>query len=327
MKAKIAEVHQIPPSDEGVSCYSDPNELARSVQMKAKFMKPMYNNLIDPMSTKRSTTNESKVSVYYTPNDSVDQPQLQLSPMHINFIQENLNTFSDCLKPSESVCKLDFGMHRFGANLEQEINRRRRQIGTGTQSDDDDDDDEIIEINSEQTRMLNRDDANVVDNMAINSTQGYIRLNTLPKRNKYKRAASGKDLYYSLENIFDAKMVDSHLYQLHASNKTIDEASETQMTTSVSDNCSSNDMSRSNATNAEDSSDEQQRNPSQSVSVLNEVASSGVGVDGDGHSDIQTSNSMPNISKSEQLTKEHIADDTDQAIVNNNSQLDQKLPN
>lgn len=304
-------------NDEGTSCYSDPNGLARNLQMKSKSGKPIYHPF-----DRRSLTHESRASVYYTPNDTVDLPQLQLSPMHINIIRENLNTFTDCLKPSESVCKFDFDMHRLEANLEQEIDRRRRRFGPQAAEDDDDDDDEdeTLEINSEKTRMLNSDDAN----MAINSTQGYIRLNTLPKRNKYKRAASGKDFYYSLENVFDAAATsatpmaaNNNRYQMNLSNKTIDEASceETQLTSSASDNCSSNDMSRLNPTNDNDD----HRNPSQSVLVLNEVSVGGI-------NEIKTSNSMPNISKTDKLTKDQI-NDTEHAIVENDSQLDQMLPN
>lgn len=311
LKTKIAEVHNIS-NDEGTSCYSDPNGLVRNLQAKSKLAKSIYHPF-----DRRSMTNESKASVYYTPNDTVEQPQLQLSPMHINIIRENLNTFSDCLKPSESVCKFDFDMHRLEANLEQEIDRRRRRIGIANDNDDDEEeDDETIEINSEKTRMLNSDEPN----MAINPTQGYIRLNTLPKRNKYKRTASGNDFYYSLENVFDltaastaaAAPRNSNLYQMHLSNKTIDEASceETQLTSSTSDNCSSSDMSRLNQTN----SDDHHCNPSQSALVLNEVAIGGVG-------DIKTSNSMPNISKTNNLTKEsnNDTDTDDQATAKNDS--------
>ena len=323
LKAKIAEVHNIS-NDEGTSCCSDPNGLARNFQATSKLAKSIYHPF-----DRRSITNESKASVYFTPNDTVEQPQLQLSPMHINIIRENLNTFSDYLKPSESVCKFD--MHRLEANLEREIDRRRRRIGIANHADDDDDDDEedeTIEINSEKTRMLNSDEPN----MAINPTQGYIRLNTLPKRNKYKRTASGNDFYYSLENVFDptaastsaaaaaASTINSNLYQMHLSNKTIDEASceETQLSSSTSDNCSSNDMSRLNPTN----SDDHHCNPSKSALVLNEVSIGGV-------SDIKTSNSMPNISKTNNLTKElnNDTDTDDQTTAKNDSQLDQLLPN
>lgn len=306
LKTKIAEVHQIP-NEEGPSGLNDP-----SVQLEPKLMKPMYNP-INSMSAKRSVATGSKVSVYFTPNDCVEQPQLQLSPMHINFIQENLNTFPDCIKPSESMCKFDFDMHRLETNLEKEIIRRRRRIGTQS-DDDDDDDDETIEINPEKTRMLNETDITNVDNMAINSPQGYIRLNTLKKHNKYKRPSSSKDLYYSLENLFDQTAIGSNLYQMHLSNKTIDETSETQMTSSASDNCSSNDMSRTIPANADD-----QRNPSQSVLVLNEVTPGG-------HTEIQTSNSMPNISKSIVPTKEDHGN-TEHAIVHYDSHTDQMLPN
>ncbi|XP_055295916.1 uncharacterized protein LOC129565272 isoform X2 [Sitodiplosis mosellana] len=310
LKTKIVEVHNIS-NDEGTSCCSDPNGLARNLQMKSKLAKSIYHPF-----DRRSITNESKASVYYTPNDTVEQPQLQLSPMHINIIRENLNTFSDCMKPSESMCKFDFDVYRLEANLEQEIDRRRRRIGID--DDDDDDEDETIAINTEKTRMLNSDEPN----MAINSAHGYIRLNTLPKRSKYKRSTSGNDFYYSLENVFDptaAAAMNGNFYKIHLSNKTIEEASceETQLTSSASDNCSSNgnDMSRLNPTNVDD----HHRNPSQSVLVLNEVPPGGV-------NEIKTSNSMPNISKTDSLTKEP-NNDIEHATAKNDSQLDQMLPN
>lgn len=315
LKSKIAEVPHI--STEEGHCSSDPNGLARSLQLQSKLMKPRY-QAIDSVAAHQNKTHESKVSVYYTPNDLVDQPQLQLSPMHINFIQENLNTYADYLKPSESMCKFDFDMHRLEANLENEIDRRRRRVG----SYPDDDDDETIEINTENTRMLNSD----VDNIASGATEGYIRLNTLPKRNTFKRAASGKDLYYSLENIFDPVTAAGHLFEINLTNKTVDEASETPMTSSASENSSStsNNLSQSNPTNSESSVDPQ--HPLQSVLVMDETASDGI-------SELKPSNSMPNINKTEHSTKEYsVNDDTDDAVVvvivnNEHSQLDQMLPN
>lgn len=279
LKSKIAEVHHIS-NDGEASCYSEPNGIQRwSIHQKSNNVKPIYHT-IDPHSARRSLTTESKASVYYTPDDLVDQHQLQLSPMHINVIQENLNSFADYLKPSESICKFDFNVHRVEANLEQEIDRRRQRINLHSK-DDDDDDDETIEINMEKTRMLNSDDANF-DNTTIN--QGYIRLNTLPKRNKCKRTLSGKDFYYSLENVFDPLVNSNNIYQMHLSNKTIDEASceETQMSSSASDNCSGYDPNQSNTMNNGDT---------KSVLVLNEACSSIL-------NEIQTSNSMPNISES-----------------------------
>lgn len=283
------------------------NGIARGLQLKSKLMKPSY-HAIDAVAHGSATT-DSKVSVYYTPNDSVDPTQLQLSPMHINFIKENLNTYTDCIKPSESLCKFDFDMHRLEANLEKEIDRRRRYLGLYPE----DDEDEIIEINTEHTRMLNSDDSNL-DNIATNENQSYIRLNTLPKRNKSKGAANGKDFYYSLENVFDPVTVPNNLFEINLSNKTIDEASETQMTSSASDNCSST-SNNLNPTNS-DLSDEHQR-PSESIIVLNETALNGI-------DELQSSKSMPNICKMEQPTK----DSMDTALVNDDhSQLDQILPN
>ncbi|XP_031623314.1 uncharacterized protein LOC116340792 isoform X2 [Contarinia nasturtii] len=313
LKTKIAEVHH-DPNDEGTSCYSDPNGLSQTISTR-----PIYHPIDRRSLTNNVQTNESKASVYYTPSDSADQTQLQLSPLHINIIEENLNTFPDFLKPSESECKFNFDMNRFEANLQLEIDHRRRQHNI--YSEDDDDDDETIVINSEKTKMLNCNDANI-DDMASNSTEGYIRLNTLPKRNKYKRAPSSRDFYYSLENVFDAKMADdSGRYQMHLSNKTIDEASceDTQLTSSASDNnYSSSEINRSNPTNGE-SSDDNRTKPSKSVLLLNEGSYNG---------EIQFSNSMPNInSNSEHLTKELNNDDAEHTLVNkNDSQLDRMLP-
>lgn len=307
LKAKIAEVQHIS-NDEGTSFNSDP--IAHNSQSCMKIVRPIYHT-IDALSARRSVTNESKASVYFTPNDSVDQAQLQLSPMHINIIEENLDTFPDWLKPSESACKFDFNMHRFEADLELEIDRRRRRhVNMQTE---DDDDDEIIEIDTEKTQMLNRDDRNV--DAAANNASQYIRLNTLPRRNKCKRTGSGKDFYYSLENVFDPMPAGSSHFQMHLSNKTIDEASceETQMTNSASDNCSS---TQSNTINTDEAADH--RNPSQSVLVLNEVSTGCL-------SEMQMSNSMPNISKSKRFTK--VPDVVQKHEVDNNSQSDAMLPN
>lgn len=318
LKSKIAEVRSTR-NDEINSCTSDPNELAKIMQLKSKLMKVPYQHRgIDFIPSHRSVANESKASVYYTPNDSVDQShQLQSSPMHINYIQEyeNLNSFSDCLKP-EPRCKFDFNMHRLDKNLEQEIDQRRRRhtilcSKLGDETVDDDDDDETICINSEQTRMLNQScnkngggGGGADDDVANNLSQGYIPLDTILKHNnKFKRSASGKDLYYSLENVFDvvSSGVVSNLYEITVSNKTIDEASETQVTNSTSDNSSSNNMSRSNAITSE--SLEDNNSPARSMRILND----------DVHlNEVPTSsNSMPNIiSKLEQFSIEcHDADD------------------
>lgn len=246
-------------------------------------MKAPYQRSIDLKPTHR---NESKASVYYTPNESVDQSlQLQSSPMHINFIQENLNTFTDYLKP-EPVCK--FNMHRLEANLEQEIDHRRRChniLCSNLDDDDYDDDDETLNVIMEKTKMLNRSfiKNEVDEDVKNNIPHGYIPLNTLPKHSKFKRSASGKDMYYSLENVFDvvSSGVVSNLYEISVSNKTVDETSETQVTSSISDNNNLNNMSQSNVMTSESID-----HPSQSMLVLNEEAHL---------NDVSTSKSMPNI--------------------------------
>lgn len=324
LKTKIAEAQNIP-NGESNSCTSDPNELAKIMQLKSKLSKqPFHHRGIDSISAHRSVANESKASVYYTPNDSIDQShQLQSSPMHINYIQENLNTFADCLKP-EPRCKFDFNMHRLEENLKREIDQRRRRhtilcakLGGG---DDADDDDETIDINSEQTRMLNQScskngDCGDGDDVVNNLAQGYIPLNTLPSKHnsKFKRSASGKDMYYSLDNVFDvvSSGVVSQLYEMAMSNKTIDEASETQVTSSTSENSSSsNNMSRSHAMTRESLED---NNPSRSMLMLNGAAHL---------NDVPTSsNSMPNIiSKMESFSIEcH-----DDAAAHNDDHTDAK---
>lgn len=319
LKTKIAEVRNMP-NDESNSCTSDPNEVAKIMQLKAKLMKPPYHRGIDLILAHQSVTNESKASVYYTPNDSVDQTQqLQSSPMHINFIQENLNTYTECMKP-EPVCKFDFNMHRLEANLEQEIDKRRRRhtilcanLGINNDGNDDDDDDETLDINSEQTQMLNRSGGKNIDgdDDVANMSQGYIPLNILPKHNKFKRSASGKDLYYSLENVFDvvSSGVVSNLYEMTVSNKTIDEASETQVTTSTSDNSSSNAAMTSESI--------EDNNPTRSMLALNEGAHL---------NDAPTSNSMPNIiSNMERFSIESTHDndnDYDRTVASPNTAID-----
>lgn len=255
---------------------------------------------IESTSTRRSITNESKASVYFTPNDSVDQPQLQLSPMHINYIRENLDTYIGCLKQQSFDAKFDFDMHRLEANLEREIDRRRKQLQT------DDSIDETIEIDSESARMLAGPSDSYERALPMDSSSVCIRMNTLPKRNKFKKTANGRDFYYSLENVFDSNPNGEHplnLYQMRESNKTINEASETQLTSSASDNCSSNDTSRANRLNhsPKGHGDTENINPSQSGLLLNELSLAGFS---------EVSSSLPNISKSTEnnlnKNKEHI---------------------
>lgn len=296
MKTRIGEVQKAA-NDDGNSCISDPNGISRIMQMKSKWMKPSYHRGIDLVSAHYSLTNESKASLYYTPNEYVDQSyQLQSSPMHINFIQENLNTYNDCMKP-ELMCKFDLNMHDVVGHETDHTVLCANRNGGG----DDEDDDEKLEITTEQTQMLNcnKNFGDGGDDVVNNLSQGYIPLNTLPKHNTFKRSGSGKDTYYSLENVFDAvsSKLGNNLDEMAVSNKMIDEASETQATTSTSDNSSSSNMSRSNAMTSGSLDD----NPSQSMLVLNDEAHL---------NDVATSNSMPNItSKMEKLTIEICDDD------------------
>lgn len=55
---------------------------------------------------------DSKASVYYTPTDGTFSPgALQISPIHINYINENLDTLIGGLKPYSSVAKFQVDQH------------------------------------------------------------------------------------------------------------------------------------------------------------------------------------------------------------------------
>lgn len=283
LKSKIAELNQ-------ATFEEEPNGIPAIFGATKKALKAPYLP-IESMATQSSFTNESKASVYYTPNDSIEQPQLQISPMHINHIRENLDTYVGCLKPQSLDSKFDFDMHRLQAHLEYEIDRRRNQYQKSI--DGYDSAEEIIEMDTEYTKMLAQKIDGYESMAQSNLKQNNIRMNTLPKRNKFKKTANGKDFYYSVENIFDQNTNQNGatgFYQLHESNKTIDEASETQLTSSASDNCSSSDSSRANQSSQSDSNVEN-LNPSQSALILNEISSGTL-------NDVQVSSSMPNISKS-----------------------------
>lgn len=297
LKSKIAEIHPIPNDDKSSTC-SDP--IGMPINLPINYRLAKFSNPLDASSTKKSLTNDSRVSVYFTPQDSVDQPQVQISPMHINYIQENLDSYIGCLKPASSNPKFDFDMHRLQTNLEKEIDRRRSRYRVNSE-DYESAGDEMLEIDAEQTKMLNNVDVTEDGKMAGDLGNGYIRLNTLPKRSKFKKFAGNKDLYYSLENVFDSNAADNfNYYQMQTSTKTIDETSETQLTSSASDNCSSNEASNSNQLNSCERPLGQtysikHPNPSQSVLELNR------GLNGD-FKDLQISNSLPNVSESDDVT-------------------------
>lgn len=272
LKSKIAEVHQAS-NEEKASCYSDPQDAPRRYAAH-KYGKQLF-HLIDSNSMRKSITTGSKASVYYTPNDSVDQAQaqVQLSPMHINYIRENLDTYIDCMKPAASDNKFDFDMHQLQASLEQEVHRRRSRHLRQPSDEYDSAVEEIGEIDTEQTKMLNH-----TDDMEAGTSGHCIRMNTLPRR-KSKRNTNLSDCFYSMENVFDGNMVNGD-FDIHHSNKTIDEATETLLTSSASDNCSSSEINRSS-----------QPNPSQSELVLNGTLTRATALNDWSN----TCNSMPNI--------------------------------
>lgn len=244
-------------------------------------------HLMDSHSLRKSIATGSKASVYFTPNDSVEQAQLQLSPMHINYIRENLDTYIECAKPAAVDIKFDFDMHRLQASLEQEIHRRRSQQFRQHSDDYDSAVDDGNDFDSEHTRMLNQNDDIEAAGSAATMAGHCIRMNTLPKRYT-RRSMKANDLFYSLENVSDGNANDSD-FERH-SNKTIDEATETLLTSSASDNCSSSDAAGVPG-------------PSQSAMQLNEMPAGNLtGL-------AATSNSMPNIVDATISSSEHSVDD------------------
>lgn len=291
LKSKIAEVQQQRAADEEkVICYSDPHDVTRQLYANPKYGKQLF-QLIDSNSTRKSITTGSKASVYFTPNDStLDQAQLQMSPMHINYIRENLDTYIDCMKPAASDVKFDFDMHRLQASLEQEVHRRRSQHLRQPSDDYDSAVDDTIEIDTEHTKMLNRTDD--MESDTSSSMAGHcIRMNTLPKR-QFTRNVNRNDFFYSMENVSDLNAVNGDFDNINHSNKTIDEATETLLTSSGSDNCSSGETIESN-----------KANPSQSLLVLNEMTTIGLG------NSSMACNSMPNIIDSTISSSEQSADE------------------
>lgn len=166
---------------------------------------------------RKSFANESKTSVYFTPLDSVEARELQLSPIHINYIREN--NFSSCpgtlKRPSN---RMSFG---FIEDIDAELKFREKEKHCVTSVDNDHDYDVD---DAERQRFVPE-----VFTNSLNSSQR--------KSDRKHRRVNSNDFYFSLENVYDAKP-SNYVPMKQLNDLAIDETSEAQISnSSASDNC------------------------------------------------------------------------------------------
>lgn len=283
-------------------------------------------NQMELGSKRKSFANESKASVYFTPNESVDQTQLQLSPIHINYIKENLDSFIGCLKPPSVDTKFCFDKNgsQYNVDIEPIFNftdRKQMQSEDCNSLHDD--------LDTEHTVMMNpEDDSSNEDNCSSNPNSDYIHMNTFSKR-KSKKGRNSNDLYYSLENVFDSKPSQRSYQPLQISKNTINETSEAQLTnSSASDNCITDDNDSVicidyKAETGQPISNDKTKfmsifvNPSQSSLFLNKTAFS--------FNKLQSSNSMPDLEQQIAYADIHATNDRKHVVQDFASNSDKKL--
>lgn len=267
MKTKITELQKSCGNDE---CSSDQFDIFADGTRRSSISTGYNYSLRGPHSTRKSIANDSKASVYFTPAESVDQTQLQLSPIHINYIKENLDIY---LKPFSIETKL---------SMEDDI---KHDIDDDYDVDDAVQDDKYHEerrfLDGEPSLMqsvmayVKAHDDDEDDNiknmlpgiMAINSENGssnedncsFTQLNPLFNR-KSKRFGNKKDLYYSLENVFDSNTASkSNGNRLESINDdtTVPNECSTLTSSSASDNCTVDSNNDSLASSGNHSNTEQ----------------------------------------------------------------------
>lgn len=164
---------------------------------------------MEPISKRKSLANDSKASVYFTPTDSIDQTQLQLSPIHINHIRENFDSFGGYMTPAPSTArKLIFQRRQMHSAdneaAEPSTSRSLAQTYSNRKDGAAIDDDDLSETESTIMIAAENDSSNE-DNCASTSHNDYIPMNILC-RSKSKIRSDSKDLYYSLENVYDTTL-------------------------------------------------------------------------------------------------------------------------
>lgn len=245
---------------------------------------------MEPMSKRKSLANDSKASVYFTPAESIDQNQLQLSPIHINYIRENLDSYMGYMKPAPSTARKLFFQQRQMCSADDDgaeptTSRTFEQTYSNRRTSIDDDSSE-----TESAIMIaTENDSSNEDNCAAKPNIDYIPMNIFCKR-KSKICGDSRDLYYSLENVFETKSPPVQLIN----DLTVDETS-----TSASDNCTADDenMNKDWATNGKVTPEKEiptSENQSGSTSrqCLNHVVESETDFN-----ELYASNSLPNIKR------------------------------
>lgn len=194
---------------------------------------------MEPISKRKSLANDSKASVYFTPTDSIDQNQLQLSPIHINYIRENVDSYMGYMKPAPSTARKLFFQRRQmhsadddAAAAAMSFKPLEKIYSNGCAGAGIGDDDDISETES-SIMIATENDSSNEDNCAAISHADYIPMNILCK-SRSKIHCDSKDLYYSLENVFDTPPPHARF----TNDLAIDESSDLQMSnSSASDNC------------------------------------------------------------------------------------------
>lgn len=275
--------------------------------------KGVYSQM-EPMSKRKSLANESKASVYFTPTESIDQAQLQLSPIHINYIRENLDSYMGYMKPAPSTArKLFFQQQQMYSadndGAEPTTSRTFEQTYANRRTSIDDDSSE-----TESAIMITTEnDSSNEDNCAAKPNIDYIPMNIFCKR-KSKICGDSRDLYYSLENVFETKSPPAQLIN----DLTVDETSDVQLSSSASDNCTADDenINKDWATNGKVTPEKEistngNRSGSTSRQCLNHIVESETDFN-----ELYASNSLPNIKRTiSALAEVHCSKDYNGAHV------------
>lgn len=243
LKSKIVEL-QKEHADEGCSEHGD--YYVGDGLYSSTGRKSIYNQM-EPISKRKSMANDSKASVYFTPTESIDHQstQLQLSPIHINYIRENMDAYVGCARPTAASARKLFFQQRQMHSADDEVidpmtfgSLKAHSNGFANTIADDND-----ESDTESTIMIAtaENDSSNEDNCAARSRNDYIPMNILC-RNATKHRCDSKDMYYSLENVFDAHpsnaINERSQHRPLTNDLTVGESSDVQTSnSSASDNC------------------------------------------------------------------------------------------
>lgn len=160
----------------------------------------------------RNPTTGSRVSVYFTPTETTEQI-MQLSPIHINYINEQHyeNPLSEC-NPYANTPLFD----------QQTISNNKlestKNISVNVCIDDSPtiSDNLALDATTECTAMLGDASSSNEDNNCKD-----LQFEYQPNENKLKMNRSNKEMYYSMENVHNFKPNYSKLCQQKQNNRTV----------------------------------------------------------------------------------------------------------